>query len=72
MYKMIIQTVDTTKMYFYYAPCFGHIGTIFRQFQYMNTTVELPDDGPYETETCSIIKIQFCCVNCLYNHFIHL
>jgi hypothetical protein len=39
MYKMIRPTVDTTKMYFYYATCFGHIRTIIRQFHYMNTTV---------------------------------
>jgi hypothetical protein len=39
MYKKIRQTFNTTKMYFYYATCFGHIGTIIRQFQYMNTTV---------------------------------
>jgi hypothetical protein len=36
---MIRQIVDTTKMYLYYATRFGHIGTIIRQFQYMNTTV---------------------------------
>jgi hypothetical protein len=39
MHKMIRQPDDTTKLYFYYATCFGHIGTIIRQFQYMNTTV---------------------------------
>jgi hypothetical protein len=34
--------------------------------------LELPDDGPYVTETCSIIKVHFCYVNGLFNHFIHL
>jgi hypothetical protein len=37
--KIIRPTIATTKMYFYYATCFGHIRTIIRQFQYMNTTV---------------------------------
>jgi hypothetical protein len=36
---MIRQTIDTTKIYFYYATCFGHMGTIIWHFQYMNTTV---------------------------------
>jgi hypothetical protein len=36
---MIRPTVVTTKMYFYYATCFGHMRIIIRQFQYMNTTV---------------------------------
>jgi hypothetical protein len=34
--------------------------------------LELPDDGPYVTETCSVMEIYFCCVDGLSNHFIHL
>jgi hypothetical protein len=33
--------------------------------------LELPDDGPYVTEMCNVIKIHFCCVDSLSNHFIH-
>jgi hypothetical protein len=38
-FEVVTSLVDTTQMYFYYATCFGHIGTIIRQFQHMNTTV---------------------------------
>jgi hypothetical protein len=34
--------------------------------------LKLPDDGPYVTEICSIIKIYFCFIDGLANHFIHL
>jgi hypothetical protein len=34
--------------------------------------LELPDDGPYVTETCSTIKIYFCCGDNWSNHFLHI
>jgi hypothetical protein len=32
--------------------------------------LELPHDGPYVTETCSVIKIYFCCVDGWSNNFL--